>query len=404
MANERSSKRRKVDSSRDQILTLAIKVVAKAIKKAKTFEIQHLIRKIRQAKQGKPLKKNGSNSPDINTLESDLVALKSIQIDELSKKILYHRMKRQSIDLTNESCFQNVIALQEPRLSRMENKICSHKALADVMKQTVEKLLPQLLVQSGQSPSMLDLSCHTSDKRQNPSNLSSKKIQEGESIKAAKMRTDAKDEDVIGSELDDMVARELDALESRTEEDDSEASHEDGVFSDASTAHAQNQSSGGAYDATSPFDSKTPGQKLQHHSTKRARPSTSTFLPTLNVGYTIGDSDASDLEIDDRSLDRLERERARKNRRGQRARRAIWEQKYGKSAKHLQKLRERRQSAAPQHRQLPSHLSKSSLQKTGSNLEPIGEQRQVHPSWEAKQKQLKALSEVKPTGKKIVFD
>ncbi|KAI1387703.1 Bud-site selection protein [Hypoxylon trugodes] len=53
----------------------------------------------------------------------------------------------------------------------------------------------------------------------------------------------------------------------------------------------------------------------------------SAFLPTLMGGYISGsESEASDLDL----------EPARKNRRGQRARQAIWEKKYKEKAKHLQ--------------------------------------------------------------------
>lgn len=52
----------------------------------------------------------------------------------------------------------------------------------------------------------------------------------------------------------------------------------------------------------------------------QVRPTASTFLPALNVGYTRGDSDAS--SVDDSTCDRVDREMGRKNRRGQRARRA----------------------------------------------------------------------------------
>jgi hypothetical protein len=62
--------------------------------------------------------------------------------------------------------------------------------------------------------------------------------------------------------------------------------------------------------------------------TMATKASTSTFVPSLNmVGYWSGsESEASDVE---------EHVAPRKNRRGQRARQKIWEQKFGGSAKHL---------------------------------------------------------------------
>lgn len=58
----------------------------------------------------------------------------------------------------------------------------------------------------------------------------------------------------------------------------------------------------------------------------------SAFLPTLMGGYISGsESDASDIDVGPS---------ARKNRRGQRARQAIWEKKYKEKAKHVQKQQE----------------------------------------------------------------
>ncbi|KAI2628267.1 Bud-site selection protein [Xylaria nigripes] len=55
---------------------------------------------------------------------------------------------------------------------------------------------------------------------------------------------------------------------------------------------------------------------------------TSAFLPTLMGGYISGSESASDVDV---------APAARKNRRGQRARQAIWEKKYGEKARHHRK-------------------------------------------------------------------
>ncbi|KAF5021450.1 hypothetical protein F66182_6514 [Fusarium sp. NRRL 66182] len=57
-----------------------------------------------------------------------------------------------------------------------------------------------------------------------------------------------------------------------------------------------------------------------------ARPRDSTFLPSLMGGYISGSESASDVDV-----------APAKKRRGQRARQAIWEKKFGNKAKHLQK-------------------------------------------------------------------
>ncbi|KAI8626444.1 Bud-site selection protein [Xylariaceae sp. FL1651] len=64
-------------------------------------------------------------------------------------------------------------------------------------------------------------------------------------------------------------------------------------------------------------------------------PGSSAFLPTLMGGYISGSESASDVDV---------APPARKNRRGQRARQAIWEKKYGDKAKHHQKPKDARDS------------------------------------------------------------
>ncbi|KAI0754958.1 Bud-site selection protein, partial [Daedaleopsis nitida] len=75
----------------------------------------------------------------------------------------------------------------------------------------------------------------------------------------------------------------------------------------------------------------------------------STFLPSLAVGFTRGDSDASDLSEDEATAADV----PRKNRRGQRARRAIWEKKYGNNANHVKSNQQQQQQ--PPNRGRASH-------------------------------------------------
>ncbi|KAF5982294.1 bud22 family [Fusarium coicis] len=67
-------------------------------------------------------------------------------------------------------------------------------------------------------------------------------------------------------------------------------------------------------------------KKSKDKATASARPRESTFLPTLMGGYISGSESASDVDV-----------APAKKRRGQRARQAIWEKKFGNKAKHLQK-------------------------------------------------------------------
>ncbi|KAJ8509233.1 hypothetical protein ONZ45_g8574 [Pleurotus djamor] len=150
----------------------------------------------------------------------------------------------------------------------------------------------------------------------------------------------------------------------------------------------------------------------------------STFLPSLSVGYIRGDSDTdSDAGAADIQ--------PKKNRRGQRARRAIWEKKYGKHANH--KKKEMQDTRSPRNVK-PSHPSRTAPPKNkvkfsgpshdaGRTVLPnrtvshdqrnnrpshqpqASDTRPLHPSWEAKRKaKEKASAGIVPSqGKKIVF-
>ncbi|KAK7545924.1 Bud-site selection protein [Phyllosticta citricarpa] len=175
-----------------------------------------------------------------------------------------------------------------------------------------------------------------------------------------------------------------------------------------------------------------------------AAPTKSTFIPSLSaVGYISGsDSDGPEPEdVDEAVAPR------RKNRRGQRARQAIWEKKYGEKAAHVQKQQQQQQQQ--QHKAKTDRNAgwdakrgatdgaargkgakggvkfggagarggpkgKGKDSGTAANTTALGKRKvpahrddegKLHPSWEAK-KRLKeqASAKVQFLGKKITFD
>ena len=119
-------------------------------------------------------------------------------------------------------------------------------------------------------------------------------------------------------------------LDGSGSDDENSGSDEFNGFSDSDHA---NQSSASDdeddEDASSTSSSRSPPAKKPATSTakptKTLKPTDSTFLPSLMGGYISGSESASDLD----------EAPVRKNRRGQRARQATWEKKYGEKAKHL---------------------------------------------------------------------
>ncbi|RFU76735.1 bud22 family [Trichoderma arundinaceum] len=189
-------------------------------------------------------------------------------------------------------------------------------------------------------------------------------------------------------------------------------------------------------DKPKPAASKSSKEKKEEEKKKRAakaaikaaRPGDSTFLPTLMGGYISGSESASDIEAPP------------KKRRGQRARQAIWEKKYGASAKHLQKAAAKggRDAGWDMKRGAvgPEDQGRGKPWKKGSRLptRPAGgdnrgysqgrggnayqeskappapkptkkdDQGPLHPSWEARKKAKQAEKGAAFSGQKIVFD
>ncbi|KAK7220819.1 hypothetical protein V2G26_008822 [Clonostachys chloroleuca] len=147
----------------------------------------------------------------------------------------------------------------------------------------------------------------------------------------------------------------------------------------------------------------------------------STFLPSLMGGYMSGSESASDVDVE-----------APKKRRGQRARQAIWEKKFGAKAKHLQREKRKggrddgwdmRRGAVDgddQGRRTPwkkgvsnPFLNKGRGDGDGSSFQPKpqppkptkrDDEGVLHPSWEAAKKAKDAQKAIAFSGAKIVFD
>lgn len=102
-------------------------------------------------------------------------------------------------------------------------------------------------------------------------------------------------------------------------------------------------------------------------------------LPAIMSGYYSGDEDEDELEKADRDNEvQKVTSKHRKNRRGQRARRKIWEKKFGKNAKHLVKEREE------------WHAKQQRLEHEYEiRVEKRAEKQKKHEEWMEKQKEKK---------------
>lgn len=128
-------------------------------------------------------------------------------------------------------------------------------------------------------------------------------------------------------------------------------------------------------------------------------------LPALQMGYVSGSDDDDDVRFEN---DKVVKEltSGRKNRRGQRARRKIWEAKYGSKAKHLVKERKEQQEKLQkkqERRQRRDEFAAKAKAEKEHKKQQAQEQsnKPLHPSWQAK-KQTNVVAQFK--GQKKKFD
>lgn len=116
-------------------------------------------------------------------------------------------------------------------------------------------------------------------------------------------------------------------------------------------------------------------------------------LPEIQEGFISGSEDDEPIE---------EEKPARRNRRGQRARRKIWEQKFGHRANHV--IKQEKQEQQEQQEKEQRKRKRAEKQQAFKRQRIEFDNKPVHPSWVAQQKLKEQQKEAKPQGKKIQFD
>lgn len=234
--------------------------------------------------------------------------------------------------------------------------------------------------------------------------------QDSKSKVPSKESQDATDEGEV-PELDDDVLKQYDNLlaDSEEENEESEAPTLDpNVNYNEVTDEEPDQESGEDEELESDENSELYSKT---HKTK---------LPELMAGYYSGgdSSDESDVGDDKVAREQLSLKEKKKNRRGQRARRKIWEKKYGREAKHVQREvekehedRKRRQTEYEE--RVAKRAAKSAAREVEEAtridqrfIKPVEKKapQAEHPSWVAKKEAEEKQKNAKFQGKKITFD
>ncbi|KAG9315765.1 Bud-site selection protein [Chiua virens] len=382
----------------------SLRELRKVVKKAKTFEVQKTLKKRKDARRNDP------ESDMYRDLGIQMEMLKCLNHDQLARSALVTKLKKdkilfseQSIQAISAELASNLVSPGTPGtpMAKVQSRILSSKVLASEVTSMMDTLKAFLHPSVGSEDA--GKATHDSDVSLN---ISRKQRTSKVSVGIASSEgSGGEDED---STSDHDVAETSDGWESGTVGEPSGSEDSDGEG-----------------DAISEYQQSRPnGSKGQ-----------SQFLPSLSVGFTRGDSGS---EISDSELKLVDG--SRKNRRGQRARRAIWEKKFGNNANHVKKKEEQaapkrrppgsipadrnaemgnsssRRSTAPSRtptrrlkpvRGYQNTKDSASKQKQSGRLEYQGDfrkhqERPLHPSWEAKRKQRMA-GMVPSQGTKIVF-
>ncbi|GAA5956617.1 hypothetical protein JCM3765_003501 [Sporobolomyces pararoseus] len=528
----------------------ANKLLHKACKKAKTFELQKLTRKIkttREPKDNKPV-----NETILKDLESQLLSLKKLSIDPIPSHLLHSRIPKlpclRSINFlpsilssipTSPSTSTSSSSKETSTTSWIElsgqsvegkarNRVMANKSLSEGWEEVVRAIRKRMgeTVESKTTKSPLEssekkmkgkgkqeeenedpttintttapvegggekrLSKRAERKRkaeETKKNLPKRSMEMSAERKAAlealesqRVRggeedgedgdTEEESEDegpIAGSEdeeLDDEeIERELAAMNEEfsgsegewsgsEEDDDEEAGGRGGGGFESEDSISRPTKRSKLSTSTSP---PPPTKKSKTREIPTHKPVTSSaFLPTLASGYvSYSDSDGEDAKWV-KAAEKESKKGERKNRRGQRARQAIWEKKYGNAAAHVvkasggkplpvDKLKKNKkllkagvvESVPKSAGKLSNTTTTTEAEKpfnpanapggsTNPNAQPIAPRKggygssttttstttgtttgeKMHPSWEAKRKQAEALKSTQPQGKKITFD
>ncbi|KAG6890813.1 hypothetical protein C0995_003246 [Termitomyces sp. Mi166 len=406
-----------------------LKEVKRSAKKAKAFETQKLVKKL------KDIRKKSETSQDITETERQLNLLKALDHElvattALKTKLNKHRILNENEDVQvaiSKELFAKIIpATPGSDEAKVQSRLLSSKILASEIAAVASGL--KYIIQPPNASGELATEDVTTFQR--PRKL--KKVDKAKNPTSGNSTTtDYKPAEDVETEQGLEVALDVGNVGWESGTVDEESEDEIGWESGSASGNKDDEFSHEldddelAFAIHSPPPQKTPAKPPLTQVSNRSTGVYSTFLPSLSVGFTRGDSDDSDLS---ESEVRIADINIKKNRRGQRARRAIWEKKFGKNANHMKREaqamgpdRNGSTSRTADNKTAPHHLRKvdtrrshtvaapsSALQKptvVRNDMKRHVEEKPIHPSWEAKRKlkEKESVGIVPGQGTKIKF-
>ncbi|KAI4758018.1 Bud-site selection protein [Aureobasidium sp. EXF-3400] len=417
-------------------LDYAHKQLARAFKTAKGFEAQ---------KSGRRRKTAGakSDAKEVARIEAETAALKTLDLSTTARNYLHKSLIKFKAVAESPDLPKAVSSPAPPIDDTAKANVIARLCNSNPVKEALPPLLKDIQRALGIEPKDVK----DGKKRLRAKDIEKQKQEEQAKLPAKKPQPTAASEsgDVsmgepddesdalpsarrkLGSASDDDFAEFDDRLAGSSDsEDEGESDQVDIKKGKASRAAALRAALGdisqSASPSPSPSPSRSPSPKSDSPPARATKAGTSAFVPSLTMGgyWSGSESEAEDFEDGP----------PKKNRRGQRARQAIAEKKFGKSAKHLQN----QEKAGKNDRNAGWDAKRGATDRTGprgargaprgGRFERPGQDRGVrndaaeppkkkhrddqgslHPSWEAAKKAKEAKKVTAAfEGKKISFD
>lgn len=348
------------------------------VKRAKLFEIQRLVRRIRQLANKKgteaQLKKNQRK---VERFEKEMEFLKDVEVAEIIRRIRskeedHNGHVDQELEVTQEN-----IDLQKRAIDRIINSTKLREFLEKIAAEEKDS------VESEQRGKEADATPIKKKKRKNVKDKTAKSF--------ASSEPQAKEEDEGNSSSDEKVLRQQKASKQKPTMDTRLIS---GIDPDLEEFEDDN-----AYSPSSDFSESDEGEDSDDISSLGLKPKglESCFVETMS-GLKKETSNGKSKQGKEKRKEA--NKKGKTNRKGQRARQQMWEKIHGKSAKHLHKNKTElssKESKEPKKKQIN--------EKTQHAIKRKDDNEMLHPSWEAtKRRRLQESTKVEFKGEKIRFD
>ncbi|KAH6617078.1 Bud-site selection protein [Chaetomium tenue] len=448
--------KRKRDISLDELFTRHRTDLFQALRTAKGFERQ---------RQSKRLADRKAPADKRARIENEIVVLKSLDLQQTAHAHLCSSLLRVKgiADAADRLPADVRAGVPKPELTE-EERAALHNVTSSLYNRVEVKRVVEKAVEAGGADEEKDgvkearpgkkegkKGREKADQGGQPDNSDEDEEEEEKSISQLDKLLGMDSDEESGDESEEVLVKgrtrkpstmELDPMEITTDEeggddqdldpmeltsDEEEASGSEGSeeefngFSDdeGQQSSASDDEADSHAESSASSVSRSPPVKKAKKAKGPLKPTDSTFLPSLMGGYISGSESASDIDVAPE----------RRNRRGQRARQAIWEKKFGEKAKHLQEPAKGRDSgwdlkrgavdanSKPWKRGIRNPLLNKAKASSGANDTELGPPKKepaprkrddsgsLHPSWEAR-RLAKAKEQMSAPfqGKKITFD